>query len=344
MIQTEDITLGKDDELTIYVIGYRKLGESIIISIGNKFLGVIDSFKVNGAFKTIDIVATMGIPIDFICWTHGDWDHTYGLAELRKFFYEGTHVIVPTGFQAREFREYLDGYENKEEYHYLEYSNLIKILDGTNNENYHEVNSDSLLYSFHLLKEGTTEKYSFTMSAFSPDSKKLREVNCEHIQRIFQNDGDDWFKTINLDNNIFSVGLRVQVQRECLDTDEKHVIKLCFAGDLVDEVIEVMGERKRMDNFQYNTFLKIPHHGSEKSKKIFELAGRNMQFEYAACTSFASKGLPADVMLDRYRKYGTIHKTNLGEDKDYGVVKYSIPIFDRDKRIRVECEGNAGEY
>ena len=343
MIQTEDLTLDKDDELVIYVIGYKRLGESIIISIGNKFLGVIDSFKVHDAFVTKDIIKEMGIPIDFICWTHSDWDHTYGLAELKEFFYEETHIIVPTGFQAKEFREYLNKSDSKKDYHYSEYFHLIDILDGTQNEYYHEVNADSLLYLFKLLKAGTQERYSFVMSAIAPDSKKLREVNCEHIQRIYLKDADDWFKTVNLDNNIFSVGLKIQIQSENFSEDKKDVIKLCFTSDMVDEVIEVMGERKRIDNFQYNTFLKVPHHGSDKSKKIFDLGEKTLKFEYAACTGFASKGLPLDSMLERYRKCGVVHRTNLKDDCQYGIVKYSIPIFDRDKKISVECLGNAGK-
>lgn len=106
MIEKEDIFIDENDNIEICVVGYEKRGESIVISIGKKFLGVIDCYKKRDLFLTKKIIENKKIPIDFLCWTHSDWDHSFGLSELKEFFTENTHVIVPDGFQAKEFRNF----------------------------------------------------------------------------------------------------------------------------------------------------------------------------------------------------------------------------------------------
>ena len=59
MIEKDDMEITEDDILQLYIVGYENKGESIILSIGNKFLGVIDCFKVGDKFKTKSIIKEM---------------------------------------------------------------------------------------------------------------------------------------------------------------------------------------------------------------------------------------------------------------------------------------------
>ena len=96
--------------------------------------------------------------------------------------------------------------------------------------------------------------------------------------------------------------------------------------------------------FLKNTFLKIPHHGSKNSNLIFNFDNKKMKFNYAACTSFKSRGgtLPSDTMIDEYKKCGIVHRTNVKDSSGYGVIKYEIPIMNDDE-IQVSLYGDADQ-
>ena len=64
MIEKDDIVISKGDHLHLHIIGYPNQGESIVINIGNKFVGVIDCFKNSDCFKTKEIVESYGGKID----------------------------------------------------------------------------------------------------------------------------------------------------------------------------------------------------------------------------------------------------------------------------------------
>lgn len=340
MIERDDIFINDDDKIEIYVVGYKKRGESIIISIGDKFIGVIDCYRKRNLFLTKEILQSKGRSVDFLCWTHSDWDHSFGLSELNEFFDEHTHFIVPSGFQAKEFRSFLESDKNRN-YQYEEYSKILNMLDQVDYERYHTANQDSYYYTFSLKKKGSgneNDEYEVKIYAFSPISKKVKEHNCNHIQSIYDKD-KHWYVNMNVDNNLFSIGLMVVVK--CKATTHR----ICMTGDLNNETILAMGQKRREDLFLKNTFLKIPHHGSENSNEIFNLGEKKkMQFNYSACTSFKSRGgtLPLDTMIEEYKKCGIVHKTNVKDLYGYGVIKYEIPIIGDDE-IKVSLRGDAAQ-
>lgn len=341
MIDKDDIFINKHDKIEIYIIGYQKRGESIIISIGNKFVGVIDCYKKRDSFWTKKILKeTIKHPIDFLCWTHSDWDHTFGLSELKDFFDDNTHIIIPSGFQAKEFRNYLDQDTNKD-YQYEEYSKILDIFDTLSAENYHTADQDSVFYTF-ALKEmkshNSCDKYTVTINSFSPISKIIKDHNYNHIHKIYHKD-KHWYENMNADNNLFSVGLMMNI------FNDNQMIKICLTGDLTNETLSAMSLKTRERLFLNNTFLKIPHHGSENSDQIFSLdSGKIMRFHYAACTSFTSGSgiLPSKLMLEKYKECGVVHQTNAQATDTYGIIKYEIPIINYKEDIDVSVFGNAG--
>lgn len=59
--------------IEIYVVGYKMLGESIVlfIRLDNTiiFSAVIDSYSYNGINKTLEILQSNGVSrIDYLCW------------------------------------------------------------------------------------------------------------------------------------------------------------------------------------------------------------------------------------------------------------------------------------
>lgn len=339
MIEKEDIFIDDNDKIEINVVGYKKRGESIIFSIGNKFMGVIDCYKKRDLFLTKKIIQDKKMKIDFLCWTHSDWDHTFGMAELKEFFDENTHIIVPSGFQAKEIRNFLEEDENRG-YQYEEYLKILSIFDELDYEHYHTANQDSYYYSFSLRKIGSigdSDKYDVKIYAFSPISKKIKEYNCNHIKSVYDKN-TQWYENMNADNNLFSVGLIIEIG------NKSKVNKICLTGDLNNETLMTMKEPIREKLFLKNTFLKIPHHGSKNSNLIFNFDNKKMKFNYAACTSFKSRGgtLPSDTMIDEYKKCGIVHRTNVKDSSGYGVIKYEIPIMNDDE-IQVSLYGDADQ-
>lgn len=340
MIEREDIFIDDRDKVEIYVVGYQKRGESIIISIGDKFIGVIDCYRKKDLFLTKKILQCKKRKIDFLCWTHSDWDHTYGLSELNEFFDEHTHFIVPSGFQAKEFRFFLENDESRG-WQYKEYSQILNMFDNVDYENYHTANQDSYYYSFSLKKKGSgndSDIYDVKIYAFSPVSKKIKDYNCNHIQSVYDKD-KHWYKNMNADNNLFSVGLMIEIN------NKKITNKICLTGDLTNETILAMKPQTREKLFLRNTFLKIPHHGSENSNEIFNFdKEKKMRFNYSACTSFKGRDvtLPLDEMIEEYKKCGIVYKTNAKNSYKYGIIKYEIPIIGDDD-IKVTAKGDAAK-
>lgn len=337
-MEKEDIIIDSNDTLLIQVIGYSNKGESIVISIGDKFLGVIDCFKQSDVSKTKEIIKSMGIPIDFICWTHSDWDHTYGLSELEEFFYGETAVIIPMGFQAKEFRDFLDK-DGKNDYIYQEYSNVLRIINSTDACLYIAVNESTEIFNFNLKHEES--EFSFILKSFAPVSKIVNGLNCNHIQRIVSSKTqEDWFKNINADNNLFSVGL------ELIITNGSSQIKVCLTGDIHNDTIDAMHYEVRKRLFSRNTILKIPHHGSGNSDKLLKLRENDtIVFQSAVTTSFNSGDthLPDVDLINLYKEKGKVHWTNLHNNSNYGIVRYNIPIVEN-RDMEITFEGDAGIY
>ena len=98
----------------IYVIGYARYGESIVLLIMNGdtcyFAAVIDSYHYRkggkGPFinKAADILMKHHVKrLDLLCWSHPHDDHSKGITTLlRKFCDEETNVLFPMYISANE--------------------------------------------------------------------------------------------------------------------------------------------------------------------------------------------------------------------------------------------------
>ncbi|MPQ42513.1 hypothetical protein [Clostridium tarantellae] len=325
MIEKDNVEITENDFITLYVIGYESQGESIIFSVGDKFLGVIDCFKVGDRFETKRIIKELDIPIDFICWTHVDWDHTYGLYELKEFFYEDTAIIVPEGLGSKELR---DLFNDPSSYQHDEYRNIYNMIDDV--ENFISANEHTQIYNFKFTNKNN--EYDFIMNTFAPISKVVKGLNKDFIRNLVKcTDSDEfgekvidenWYNGSNKKNNLFSVGLEIVIKLNSED------IRICLTGDLDNDTILKMKPAKLNRIFSRNTILKIPHHGSKNADKLISNEyDDGLKFEYAITTNYKKGNLPREKILNLYKKKGRVFRTNKIEKEGYGVVMYRYPII-----------------
>ena len=91
-----------------YIIGYKKEGETILFLIradgGVSFAGMVDCFRMDDIDKAADILKKENIQeLDFICWTHPDFDHSKGLKDIiTDYASKKTCIWIPEGIDTRE--------------------------------------------------------------------------------------------------------------------------------------------------------------------------------------------------------------------------------------------------
>lgn len=343
MVEKDNILITQDDYLNVYIIGYENQGESIIVSVGDKFIGVIDCFKVNNLFETKRILKEYKLPLDFVCWTHVDWDHTYGLSELREFINANTVFIVPEGYSSTEVRRmFLDSKNYKHE----EYKKIYDLLDDISPDNFISANNNTEIYNFKFNFED--DEYDFLIKSFAPLSKIVRDIGKKNLKYTIlnleskENFGREWYEGYNRFNNLFSLGLEITLKLKSED------IRICLTGDLDNETIEKMNPKAINRIFRRNTILKIPHHGSNNANKLIDFNyDKGIVFDYAISTSFKSAGLPNSSILEKYKRYGKVYRTDKQSCNKYGIVKYTYPIVDfankKDLPRELELFGDAGE-
>ena len=342
-IQHDDILVTEDESLKIYVVGYSNQGESIVIVIGdNKFIGVIDCYRTKNEFITKKILEDLKVEqLDFICWTHADWDHTRGLSQLRKYVKNNTAIILPEGMGSREIHNLIYKDDIKDSYK-KEFNQIFNMINKVDEDYRLAVNQSSSIFDFNLKFSGSHKKYRFMIEAFAPISGITNICTSETIEQLYNSVIENpkrpdkkWYVEPNRKNNLYSVGLQV-----ILDSNDERVT-ICLCGDLDDITISKMNATKRNKIFNENTIFKIPHHGSENANALFELKCID-KCEYAVTTSFKRK-LPTDIMLKKYKKKCTnLSRTNLRKGT-YGLVTYSIALKDLSREEPI-YENSAGEY
>lgn len=343
MIERDDIYIDQADHLHLHVIGYKNEGESIVFHIGNKFLGVIDCYKDNDCFKTKEIIEQYGGRVDFVCWTHSDWDHTKGLSELEPYFYDETAVIVPQGIQAKEWREIVLEKNKNCAYQKEEYEKIYAMLERTKEYLYLSVNESTQLYRFNLKHK--SEIMEFSMNSFAPMGKIIHDLQGKYIAGAMGSNQqrEELFKKLNQDNNLFSVCLQINLG---LGSESLCIL---LTGDLDNRVIQKMNPKSIEKIFSRANVIKIPHHGSSTSDEIVTYNyPKGIKFDYAITTSYKNK-LPEDKILRQYNNLGTVINVNQQKEKDaFGIAEYEIPLLNHHENLsdihNIYLHGNADYY
>lgn len=146
-------------EIEVYVIGYKTMGESIIlfIKLDSKivFSVVIDSYKYNGVNKTIELLKENNVDrIDYLCWSHPDDDHSRGMVDIIcNFVDENTLINIPAKIDINKencsqstkevFKELQENVKTRNKYKVYEISDIMDILGY---EELFQINHNDIVY------------------------------------------------------------------------------------------------------------------------------------------------------------------------------------------------------
>ncbi|GEN35348.1 hypothetical protein [Aneurinibacillus danicus] len=297
-----------NDKLSIYVIGYEKKGESILVNFADKFFGVVDCYRTSQYSKTVEFIQSLGINhLDFVCWTHTDEDHTLGLSEVMENYvdYEKTMFITPEGFAPKEiFSKFEDDFD-------VEYKRIFELAE----QNIHPANHFSANHgfsrTFYYNFAGSTTPLKLELKSYSPLSHIVKGLSLKVVESYFSE-----HNKIRSHPNFFSITLRLLITHPDIVP-----ISVCLTSDLDNYVIKKMLRNEAEDCFSDNLIMKIPHHGSPNSNEIFRFIN---SLSHAVTTTYSSSSLPRPEIINQYKSKKSIVSNTGFKSGDFGIVHYDV--------------------
>ena len=298
-----------------YIIGYKNQGEAILFFVradgGISFSGLVDCFCVKDMNKVNDVLEGNGIKeLDFICWTHPDFDHSNGLKDIiRKYASEKTYIWIPEGVDINEIK---CSKEVKELF--LQLKECTMDADAEYNV-YSVSDKKDLMYYNSICFYKNMDSFPLEIISYAPNSKIIRKQT--YMDKFIKNDR--------------SVFLVVALGS----------VRIFLTGDIEDETIEKIPEEFFEDHIH---IMKIPHHGSDSSGKMLDLGWQGCD---VACSTVFRMGNINLPLSDIMKQYGEISdfllctgKANkCRETEQYGMVKIITDITEN--KFSVNLEGNA---
>lgn len=291
------IPVSSEIKIENYVIGYKEEGESIIVFLKLDdeilFSMVVDSYE-NNINHTIKILEDNKIEnIDILCWTHPHEDHSKGIEKIiLKYCNKNTKVVIPE-IDSNKFEYIPDSCREI-------YKNISKI-------NYHgKKKNGNLTYGFYseLLKwfklSWKGKEIPFSLFCLTPPSKNI--ANSKFNRSIAIND--------------FSISLLLSFANR----------NFLYGGDIENKSISyLIDDNNYIDNL---SFIKVPHHGSSSSNKLFEMISID-ENTVCAITNYHNGyiSLPESEIIDKY--YHCSNEVFVYDEKneyDYGILKSVFTI------------------
>ncbi|MBR3519763.1 MAG: hypothetical protein IKN77_06580 [Paludibacteraceae bacterium] len=319
--------------VSLFVIGYKNIGESIVVLFRDKtnegekvvMSMVVDSYETKELKLVNEVLKKHNVQnLDFVCWTHPHWDHSPGIDELiKKMFHNDIVIFTPKFYYPNLTSDLLRGESERAD---EIFSNIWKLVEKHPNikEIWRTISANGDCFTntypmcispnddneykeliFHFLTPlgYRTDKYAIKGNQFS----KPNELSVSFVMSI---DGYDFY----------------------------------FGGDAENE--HVMGiDTETIKNMRW---IKVPHHCSNGAINIANNLGP--QFDYAASTVYKSSGLPNKDVQNIYAKAGSLHMTQLEElgdyylDYEYGIVQYDYHFKKNEAFVDITTYGNAGQY
>jgi hypothetical protein len=318
----------EDLEIRIFIIGYKKEGEAIVVLFLDKvkkevhFSMAIDSYAYKGSLKsyrnfTDDILRKYHVKnLSVLCWTHPHLDHSKGLLKIfHKYCRNSTKVIKPIFFDNKS-TDVVKIYDK-------ETKRLVEAIFKLN-----ALNKDTIINS-KAPGGGYEMPHHFKIESKNAQPKKVEIRLLSPVDSIvfhhFKNG------TTLPDLNGISVSM-------ILDVDGYSVM---FGGDTINDHIRLMNP----DDLKECRLVKTPHHSS--------LTGREMALYMnpamldSACTTIKNKSLPNIGVVEEYKKK-TDHFFSTGYNDCtpkgstyYGIVEYVIGYDNLRMHMDVNLFGNA---
>lgn len=312
----------------VYTIGYKTMGEGIVVKIisdnTTRFCAVIDCFEENTRNITLELIKNEHI--DLICMTHPDEDHCKGLDKILKLADSHTFILYPSNVLYKK-------YSNESANKVIKKIEKYLAMNG-NNRNKPKLkicigNQIILKNDYIDIKNGGI--YEFKIETYTPLTQIVEKPKAKELLGLRHSE---------IENNDFSIIMSMGIG----------TLKLLFCGDVENKtLIELDSEiDKGKKSFFYDVidYVKISHHGSPGSDKMFSILSNVNKISNSVSTTYKNSNLPDKEMLKKYkRKQGNVYCTsNIDIDiqsEIYGIVKHSFDIIRQN--VKTELIANAVE-
>lgn len=267
--------------IEIYLIGYNSAGESILFLIKSTnpqskiiFSGVIDCYEEGEINKTIELINKFNIEsLDFLCWTHPDEDHTLGIDKIfNQYTNKYTRIVIP-----QSLIELSNRLDSNTQTICEKIGQEVKKKKDTEMFDVVEAQAGLPLIELSIGSALRIQPYRFYIKCISPFYDLL----------LSQYDNN------KLKNNHFSIALLMEFEG----------INLLFTSDIEKRTINRFYDNIRIP--QRIHYIKIPHHGSEKSQILlnyFDYSGIEDKFNISCTTVYTKSNLPSFDVLREYKK------------------------------------------
>lgn len=300
--------------VNIYLIGYKDQGESIVFLLKEDperilYSIVVDSYQIGDTNKTVELLKA---PIDILCWTHPDEDHSVGLEKIiTDYCNKNSIVLLPYGLEEGVRINNLGDVE----------AVINQVFDLGNRKT-------KPVYSVaaHQRQYEQIESFQITDDYGGGVNVIIRVLapNREYVLEKIHSKGE-------IEKNALSIVLSINVGP----------YRFLLTGDVEDMMIAKMDQ----EEYQNPIWVKIPHHCSKSSMALLDylLAGDSTQVLSGTTVKKAS-GLPDKDVLKAYLNICEQVNSTCDMSKEpsdlYGMVSYCYDLFG-EKTVRVHCEGNA---
>jgi beta-lactamase superfamily II metal-dependent hydrolase len=318
--------------VSIFVIGYRNVGESIVVLFRDvygdvddvKMSMVIDSYEIGDLNMTKKILSKFNVSkLDFVCWTHPHCDHSMGIDTLVKDNFHDDMVIFSPKFYFGNLSQDILSSESSKTPEI--FSNITKIVEGSHNKQniwrtisaYGDTTCQYPLKIISKDNDSSKDVYLYFLTplgsrtdAYAIKGKELSSPNELSVSFVLSIDGYDFF----------------------------------FGGDIEDSHASSISE----EIIKSMRWIKVPHHCSLKATKIVDRIGERL--DYAVSTVYKSSGLPKEEIQNKYAQYCDLHMTQLEENnnyqiqKKYGIIQYDYYFANENTKVDITTYGNASQY
>ena len=320
----KEYTVAENLVLEIYTIGYKSMGESIVVKILVDnivvYCFVIDCFE-DGENKTLEIIGES--KVDLICLTHPDFDHCKGLNKILQKANNETLLLYPASIFSKKYKREVKKVVDK-----------IALLNKMNNNNLNKPILKECQENMQILRRVyfTSEKggkYELEIETYSPLTQILGKREAEEYLEE---------ETAELVHNQMSIMMTITLGN----------FKMLLTGDIENKTIKLLNREQYISNYDFFEgtidYLKLPHHGSDGSLEMINLLEKVDTISQVVTTTYKKKELPRDSVINAYkRKTSEIYCTSdLNAEKQidrYGIIKTTVDIIN--ETIHPELLGNS---
>ncbi len=299
----------------IYVIGYEKKGESIYIRIktleGDYLKDILIDCYATDYNRSMELLGELKKDeeyINYICVSHYHDDHIKQMEDIiKKYSKENTVILYPDTDQPLSLTDLANNVRACIAEQRINGRRLYGNLKKIADPT-DNIMSEELIYN--------TQEINIQLKAISPYSN-ITTVNVKkNPQDIEQND--------------YSIALLLTIGQ----------IKMLFTSDIMNNTINLTDKQGEI------LYIKIPHHGSKESDKIFEKIDLTKN-TVCVCTNYKSSHLPNNEILDKYNsKTEKVYITDGEGTDDFGIIntRYLIDVKDGSIRYSTRCMNNSKKY